>query len=205
MATVTIPNLAAFLSDHLADHLPASFSAPGLSEEQFLALYEKYPDFFLEYTADGMVLIMPPTDPESAERVMEVGYQLKHWSRAQGGHAIGADGMFYLPNGARRGPDAAWWDDARWKAAKNPKTRFPMFAPDFVIEVRSPQQRARPLREKMVEYLENGVKLGWLIDPIERTVTIYRPTREPEVLVAPATVSGEGPVEGFVLTLDRIL
>ena len=93
----------------------------------------------------------------------------------------------------------------RWRAAQTPGTLFPKFAPDFVIEVRSPAQRARPLREKMVEYMENGVKLGWLIDPIERTVTIYRPGREPEVLDNPATVAGEGPVEGFVLSLDRIL
>jgi Uma2 family endonuclease len=205
MATVTTPNLKAFLADHLADHLPASFYAPGLSEEQFLALFEKYPDFFLEYTTDGMVLLMPPTDPESAERVNEVGYQLTHWTKAHGGHVIGANGLFFLPNGARRGPDAAWWDDARWQATKNPKTRYPMFAPDFVIEVRSPAQRARPLREKMTEYIENGVKLGWLIDPIDRSVTIYRPEREPEVLANPKSVSGEGPIEGFVLNLDRIL
>src|SRR2546421_79538 len=117
MATLAppLPDVAAFL----AVHSPASFYAPGLSEEQFLALYEEFTDCFLEYTADGTVLIMPLTDPESAERVSEVGYQLKHWSKTRGGHAIGADGMFFLPNGARRGPDASWWDDARWQAVKN--------------------------------------------------------------------------------------
>ena len=115
MSTATTLNLPAFL----AEHLLASFYAPGLSEEQFLALFQEFPDCFLEYTADGTVLIMPPTDPETAERVMEVGYQLKHWSRSNGGHVIGADGSFLLPNGARRGPDAAWWDDSRWQAARN--------------------------------------------------------------------------------------
>ena len=80
-----------------------------------------------------------------------------------------------------------------------------MFAPDFLIEIRSPKQRARPLREKMEEYISNGVKLAWLIDPVERTVAIYRPGRDPEVLANPATVAGEGPVDGFVLNLDRIL
>jgi Uma2 family endonuclease len=80
-----------------------------------------------------------------------------------------------------------------------------VFAPEFVIEVRSPKQRARPLREKMQEYIANGVQLGWLIDPVEGTVTIYRPGREPEVLNHPASISGEGPVEGFALNLDGIL
>ena len=88
--------------------------------------------------------------------------------------------------------------------AKAPGKRVPVFAPEFVIEVRSPEQRARTQREKMEEYMENGVLLGWLIDPLERTVAIYRPGREPEVLTNPTEVTGEGTVAGFVLKLDRV-
>jgi Uma2 family endonuclease len=130
----------------------------------------------------------------------------------------GPDGSFLFPNGARLEPDAAWFDRKRWKAAKarEPGKRVPVFAPEFVIEVRSPEQRARTQREKMEEYIANGVLLGWLIsltrtthslcacDPQERTVTIYRPGREPEALANPAGVSGEGPVAGFILRCDRI-
>src|SRR5260370_42125607 len=104
MATVITPIPAVFL----AQHSPASFYAPGLSEEQFLALFEEFPDCFLEYTADGMVLIMPSTDAESGERVMEVSYQLRHWAGAKAGDVIAADGLFFVPTGARRGPAAAW-------------------------------------------------------------------------------------------------
>ena len=186
--------------------LPVTFTAPGLSEKEFLALAAEFPDAFLEYTAEGTIIIMPSTDPESSERVTEVLGQLWAWARERRyGRVSGPDGNFLLPNGARRGPDAAWYDTARWEAAKKPGTRIPVFAPEFVIEVRSPEQRARPQREKMEEYIANGVQLGWLIDPIGHTVTIYRSGRDPEVLDNPSSVAGEGPVEGFVLNLDRIL
>ena len=94
---------------------------------------------------------------------------------------------------------------AAWEAAKKPRTPFPTFAPDFLIEIRSPGQRVKPLREKMEEYIANGVKLGWLIDPVSRTVEIYRPGRAPELLDQPQSIAGEGPVKGFVMDLDRIL
>ena len=148
---------------------------------------------------------MPPTDPESSARVLETGRQLANWAVGRGGKVIGPDGGFFFRDGSRRSPDAAWFNSARWQAAKTPNLRFPVFAPEFLIEVRSPEQRARPLREKMDEYVANGVQLAWLIDPIEHTVTIYRPGRAAEVLEHPATVAGEGPVDGFVLNLEEIL
>ena len=185
--------------------LPAEFTAPGLTEAEFLAFADRFPDCLLEYTADGVVIVMPPTDPENSERVVETVAQLRNWAREQGpGHVIGPDGGFFLANGARRSPDAAWFDASRWEAAQKPGTLFPVFAPEFLIEVRSPKQRIRPLREKMEEYIANGVQLGWLIDPVDRTVTIYRPGRAPEALTNPSTVAGEGPVAGFVLNLERI-
>jgi Uma2 family endonuclease len=190
----------------LEKHLPATITAPGLTEAEFLELCSEFQDCTLEYEADGTVLIMPPTDPETSVRVATVMYELMTWARRDGrGIVMGPDGGFFFPDGSRRSPDAAWYDTARWKAAKTPKTRFPVFAPEFLIEVRSPGQRAAPLREKMREYMDNGVQLGWLIDPQERTVTIYGPGREPEVLAEPKSVSGEGPVAGFVLSLDGIL
>jgi len=187
--------------------LPATFTAPGLSEAEFLELCEKFPDAFLEYTADGTVIVMPPTDPESGVRGGEVFKQLAVWADQHGGGMVsGPDTGFHFPDGGRRSPDAAWFDEARWREAKqrDRRRRFPVFAPEFVIEIRSPGDRLRPLQEKMEEYIANGVQLGWLIDPKERTVTIYS-SEPPRVLENPSSVSGEGPVEGFVLTLDRIL
>lgn len=117
---------------------------------------------------------------------------------------IGPDGGFRLPGGSRRSPDASWFEEARYRAAEQPDLVFPPFAPEFVIEVRSPGDSRRVLREKMQEYMDNGVLLGWLIDAIDRSVEIYRAGREPELLNNPATVIGDGPVAGFSLALDRV-
>ena len=172
--------------------LPATFTAPGLTEAQFLKLCEEFPDALLEYTADGRVIVMPPTDPENGVRSAEVLAELANWARKhKRGMVTGPDAGFFFRDGSRRSPDAAWFDSGRWKAAKRPDLRFPPFAPDFIIEIRSPGQRARPLHKKMLEYIANGVTLGWLIDPIERTATIYRPGREPEALSNPASVAGK--------------
>jgi Uma2 family endonuclease len=188
----------------ISDMLPAVLTAPGMTEEEFIELCEKFPDALLEYTPEGTVLIMPPTDPETSARVAEIIYQLAAWARTYGGMVIGPDGGFLLPSGSRRSPDAAWFDTVRWNAAKRPGTRFPAFAPEFAIEMRSPHDKLAVLRDKMNEYLANGVQLAWLVDPKMRTVTIYRPDHEPEELANPSEVAGEGPVAGFVLSLDRI-
>jgi Uma2 family endonuclease len=187
-------------------HLPVTFTAPGLSEAEFLELCARFPDAMVEYTADGTVIVMPPTDPESGARVAEVVMQLGIWARKQGkGRWCGPDAGFRFPDGSRLAPDAAWFDAQRWAQAKKSGERFPVFAPDFVIEVRSPDDRLRALRGKMEDYIASGVQLGWLIDPMGRTVAVYRAGQPPQVLDNPASVSGEGPVAGFVLSLDRIL
>jgi Uma2 family endonuclease len=196
LATLEIDNL-----------LPATFTAPGLSEEEFLEFCEKFPDAFVEYTADGTLIVMPPTDPESGVGNAAVLIQLGSWAKREGrGMVTGPDAGFHFPDGSRRSPDAAWFDEARWREAKqrDQRRRFPVFAPEFVIEIRSPGDRLRPLQEKMEEYIANGVQLAWLIDPKERTVTIYS-SAALRVLHNPASVEGEGPVAGFVLNLERIL
>ena len=192
----------------LEDFLPASFTVPGLSEDGFFELCQEFPEDMVEYWLDGTVIVAPPTDPESSERIGEVYVQLNVWARGQGqGRTSGPDGSFRLPDGSRLSPDSAWFDAKRWASAKEkePCRRYPVFAPEFVIEIRSPDDRVRKLQEKMEIYIANGVKLAWLIDPIERTVTIYRPNRRPKVLSNPASVEGEGPVAGFVLDLTHVI
>ena len=193
----------------IEQHLPATLTAPGLSEAEFLQFTQEFPDSTLEYTHDGILLIRPPTDPETSARVALVARRLGNWAEKDGrGMVIGPDGGFFLPNGARRSPDAAWFDRERWRRAKTPGTRFPVFTPEFVVEVRSPAQRGaglRELQEKMAEYTDNGVELAWLIDPEEQTVTIYRPGCAAEVQRAPVAVAGGGSVSGFVLEMDGVL
>ena len=189
----------------IEDMLPATLTVPGLNEADFLALCEKFPDATLEYTEDGTIIIMPPTDPRSGARVAQVVRQLGNWAEEEGqGMVLGPDAGFFFPRGSRRSPDATWFDLRRFEEAEKQGLVFPVFAPEFVIEVRSRHDRLRALREKMEEYIANGVQLGWLIDPFKRTVEIYRPGREPELLENPPSVAGEGPVAGFVLSLERV-
>src|SRR5258708_3175469 len=198
--------MAVLTALNIAEHLPATLTAPGLREEQFLELCSQFPDAMIEYSSDGTVTIMPPTDPETGKQNVWISHRLVDWANRQGeGSVTGPDASFRLPDGSRRSPDASWFNEARWQQARASGRRYPVFAPEFIIEMRSPQDKIRVLREKMAGYIDNGVQLAWLIDPIEKTVTIYRPGRDPEVLVNPASVAGEGPVEGFVLSLDRIL
>ena len=191
----------------LENMLPVTLTLPDLSEAEFLRICAQFPDDMVEYSAgDQAVIIMPPTDSRTSGRNFRINGQLFIWhERTPHGLATDATGGFRLPNGSRRAPDAAWFNRDRWEKAAASGDRYPVFAPEFVIELRSPDDRIRPLREKMEEYIQNGVQLGWLIDPKERTVTIYRPGQQPEVLNAPSEVRGEGPIDGFVLNLAGIL
>lgn len=185
--------------------LPATLTFPDMSEQEFLDLCGKFPEATLEYEPDGTLIIMPPTDPESGARGASLIYELMAWSRrVGGGMVVGPDAGFFLRDGSRRSPDAAWFDKNRWQAAKTPGTRFPRFAPDFVVELRSPNDRLSAMTAKMHEYIANGVRLAWQLDPQNRTVTIYRPGTEPQVLNNPTEVTGDGPVAGFVLPLAEI-
>jgi Uma2 family endonuclease len=190
---------------NLTDFLPATLTAPELTEAEFLGFCHKFPDYRLEYSADGTLIIMPPSDPETGTRTALIVHRLMQWAEKQGlGSVVGPDAGFYFRDGVRRSPNAAWFNEERWQKTRRPESRHPVFAPEFVIELRSPEDKMRS-PEKMEEYIDNGVQLGWLIDPKGRTLTIYRPGREPEVLSNPASVEGEGPVDGFTLSLDKIL
>ncbi|MBA3923252.1 MAG: Uma2 family endonuclease, partial [Nostocaceae cyanobacterium] len=114
--------------------------------------------------------------------------------------------MFQLPNGAYRSPDAAWIAMERWLALTNVERQgFPPICPDFVVELRSRSDSLKSVQDKMQEYMENGVRLGWLINPQDQQVEIYRQGQEKEVLLAPTSLSGEQLLPGFVLNLTQIL
>lgn len=177
-------------------YLPITLSVPALTDAQFEEFCQLYSDYRLEYTAEGDLVITPPTDPDTSAQNMEIGMQLAIWGkRRRDGKVTDSSGGFKLPNGARLAPDAAWISRARLTMRR---------CPEFVIELLSPGDRPGKARAKMVEWIANGVELGWLIDPPRRTVTIYRPGCEPEVLADATKVAGEGPVEGFTLDLSAV-
>jgi Uma2 family endonuclease len=178
-----------------------------LTDQLFLRLCRANPDLRLERTASGDLIIMPPAGTGSAGRNLKVGQQLANWVDANdSGIAFDSSAGFTLPNGAIRSPDASWIERDRWDAlTPDEQEGFAPLCPDFVVELRSPTDRLRDIREKMREYRSQGTRLGWFIDPKRKMVEIYRPRRRAEVLTAPATLSGEDVLPGFVLELRGIL
>ena len=191
--------------EDMADLAPLTLTVPGLDEKGFLQWCERFPDCLLEYSAEGELSIMPPTEDDTSDRNAEIIRQLGNWAIGDGrGKARGSSGGFRFPDGSRLSPDAAWVSIDRKKSSRQPGVAFPVMVPEFIIELKSSSDRVNKLAEKMEVFIANGVKLGWLLDPYKRTVTIYRPRRKPETLLNPKTVKGEGPVAGFVLDLEPI-
>jgi len=178
-----------------------------LTDEVFLKLCQANPDVKFESTAQGELIVVPPTGGETGNRNVRLTQQLGIWSDADGtGLVFDSSTLFILPNKARRSPDAAWILLERWDAL-TPEERetFPPICPDFVVELRSPSDSLRAVQDKMQEYMDNGVRLGWLINPKGQQVEIYRQGHEKDVLQAPTSLSGEQVLPGFVLDLKGIL
>lgn len=154
-----------------------------------------------ELTKDGDVIIMPPTGFESSEENSEIVFQLKAWSKKDGsGVVTESNGAYILPNGATKAPDAAWIRKERLaKFTAEERRKFLPIAPDFVVELRSESDSLKEQQEKMDEWIENCVRLAWLIDTKTKRVHIYQPGREPEILDSPKSVSGENVLPGFEL------
>jgi Uma2 family endonuclease len=177
-----------------------------LTDEQFFELCQNNRDLRFERTATGELIIMPPTGSETSDRNADLTYQLRAWSRQnQLGKSFDSSGGFKLPSGAQRSPDASWVKMERWNAlTQAEKERFAPLCPDFVVELMSLSDSTAKIRAKMREYMDNGARLGWLINRQQQQVEIYRPNREVEILQSPQTLSGEDILPGFVLDLGEI-
>jgi Uma2 family endonuclease len=177
-----------------------------LTDDQFSALCQLNRDLRLERTAQGDLIIMPPTGWETGARNNSISGQLYNWSKRDGtGVATDSSTGFKLPNGADRSPDAAWVSRARLaQLTPEQKRKFLPLCPDFVVELRSPTDDLPNLQEKMAEYIEQGARLGWLIDPEEKRVYVYRPGAAVEVLEGAEELSEEPELKGFVLDLREI-
>ncbi|MEC4807363.1 MAG: Uma2 family endonuclease [Jaaginema sp. PMC 1080.18] len=178
-----------------------------VTPEQFTSLAACNRELQLERTAKGELIVNPPTGWETGERNRSIIGQLDRWYEDNGrlGKAFDCSTGFTLPNSAICSPDACWISQERWDALTDEqKTTFPQICPDFVVELRSESDTLKSLQEKMQEYMENGARLGWLIDPKNRTVAVYRVGLEIKTLSNPTELSGEEIVPGFVLSLRRV-
>lgn len=176
-----------------------------LTHEQFYDLCKVNQDLRLERSSTGELILMPPTGWESGKRNADLTANVTLWNRqAQLGVVFDSSTGFSMPNGADRSPDVAWVAKSRIEAITPDPARFLPLAPDFVIELRSATDKLMTLERKMAEYRDCGVRLGWLIDPQEKCVQIYRFGRPTEYLNQPEQLSGEDVLPGFVLTLAEI-
>ena len=177
-----------------------------LTDDQFFELCQKNKELTFERTHQGDLIIMTPTGGETSNSNGRLNQQLFNWNDRDGtGIAFDSSGGFKLPNGANRSPDASWVKRERWEAlTPEERQKFPPLCPDFVVELLSPSDSLKTTQEKMQEYIENGARLGWLINRKTRQVEIYRPGRDVEVLDSPDRLSGEDVLPGFLLKLESI-
>jgi Uma2 family endonuclease len=177
-----------------------------MSEEEFFEFCRANPELKIEQTAGGDLEIMSPTGGETGGQNFALTGLFFVWVRQDGtGRGFDSSTGFTLPNGARRSPDLAWVRRSRWEAlTESERKRFPPLCPDFVVELRSETDLLDDLKAKMEEYLANGAQLGWLIDPGEKTVYVYRPNETAICLSDPAQVSGDPLLPGFVLDLREV-
>lgn len=177
-----------------------------VTPKQFEELCIEYRELRLELTSSGELIVMPPTGSKTGVRNADLTYQLMAWTRTDGnGICFGSSAGFTLPNGAIRSPDASWVKRDKWDLLTNEeKNEFAPLCPDFVVELRSSSDRLSQLRAKMVEYIQNGAALGWLIDPFKRRVYIYQRNQEAVILDNPAVVSADPILPGFTLNVTEL-
>ena len=178
-----------------------------LTDEQFEQICQANRDLKFERTAKGELVIVALTGGETGRRNLNLSGQLWLWNQQTGlGEGFDSSTGFRLPNGAIRSPDAAWVRLERWQAlTPDQRKKYVPLCPDFVVELRSASDELMDLQAKMREYLENGLQLGWLLDPETETVEIYRSNQAVELLEKPVNLSGESILPGFVLALTGIL
>ena len=178
-----------------------------VTREQFAVLAAANRELRLERTATGKLIVNPPTGSETGYRNWNLAGELYLWWRNAGepGKAFDSSSGFQLPNGATRSPDTAWVRPDRWDALTvDQRKGFAPLCPDFVVELRSETDSLQDLRAKLHEYMDNGAQLGWLIDPQNQRVEVYRSGQEIEVLENPVTLSGEAILPRFTLSMQRI-
>jgi Uma2 family endonuclease len=176
------------------------------TDDEFVEIVAANKDLRLELSHQGELIVMSPTGGETGDRNLELGGQVWYWNRKNGlGKAFDSSTGFKLPNGATRSPDVSWIKIERWNVLTlEQRKKFLPLCPDFVIEVVSESDDLANIQAKMREFIANGLRLGWLINPKTEQVEIYHQNQEIEVLQSPANLSGEDVLPGFILDLQPI-
>ncbi len=176
------------------------------TDDEFEQIVAFNKELRLELTAQGELIIMSPTGGETGNRNFDLIGQIWFWNRKyRFGKAFDSSTGFKLPNGATRSPDASWIKIERWDAlTPQQRKKYLPLCPDFAVELVSESDDVKDTRKKMQEYIKNGLRLGWLINPKDKQVEIYRAGKEVEVLQSPTNLSGEDVLEGFILDLEVI-
>jgi Uma2 family endonuclease len=180
--------------------------ATKVTDEEFAELCRLNPELQIERTSEGELVIMAPTGGKTGRRNFKLIGAFALWADNDGtGQSFDSSTLFTLPNGARRSPDLSWIRNEKWDALTlEQQEAFPPLCPDFVAELRSRTDSLKELTEKMKEYIHNGAQLGWLIDPLDRKVHVYRPDLAVEILDDPETVSGDPVLQDFVLEVRSL-
>lgn len=178
-----------------------------MTDAEFMEFCAQNPELRIEMTSKGELIVMSPVTGRGGNRNFFLTSKFGGWVEHDNtGVAFDSSTCFTLPNGAKRSPDVSWIRRERWDAlTPEEQDEFPPICPDFVVELRSKSDRLKMLEEKMEEYLLNGAGLGWLIDPLQKRVHIYRSGSPVEILNQPQEVSGEPLLKGFVLNLAGII
>ena len=179
-----------------------------VTDEQFALLAATNRELRLERTAAGELIVNLPTVWEAGRRNRSLTGQLDRWYEEHDdlGETFESSTGFKLPNGATRSPDASWVSKESWEGLtdKQKQETFAPVCPDFVVELRSSSDTLKSLRGKMEEYMDSRSRLGWLIDPKNKKVEVYRTDKPVEILEQPSELSGEDVLPDFVLKMRRI-
>jgi len=177
-----------------------------MNDEEFFEFCQLNPALRIERTSEGDIIVMAPTGGKTGRQNAKLIVALGNWAVKDGtGQVFDSSTEFILPNSAGRSPDASWIRNERWNSlTAKEQEQFPPLCPDLVVELRFRTDSLADLKSKMDEYINNGAQLGWLIDPLERKVNVYRPGAIPEVLDDPKEVSGEPLLPGFVLDVQAL-
>lgn len=206
MAEILMPKVLPARTKSVRFHIELEDDAPRMTVDEFWEFCQANPEFRSELTKDGELNLMPPTGFETSDRNLQILIQLGSWAnKNKTGIATESNAGFVLPNGATYAPDAAWTSRERLERfSEKEREKFLPLCPDFVVELRSSSDNLKELQAKMTEYMENGARLGWLIDPKNKRVHVYRGNSEIEILDNPEAVSGEDVLENFELDLTEI-
>ncbi len=177
-----------------------------MSDDDLLRFCAANDSLRVERDGSGDIVIMTPAGSETSRMNMRIGRLLDEWAETDGrGVTFDSNGGFKLPDGSVRAADAAWLRLACWEAlSPAEQSHYAPVCPDFVIELRSPSDSLSRIEEKLTQWISNGVQLAWLIDPEQKSVTVYRPGQPTERHIDPDSMHGTGPVAGFELPFHRI-